>query len=254
MRKEMTVSVGGMVVAGLALLALLGAFLLGAARPGEADEAKATPGKRTVAMTGTGEVTAVPDEAAFGLSVTEKRPDVAGALAASNATTRRVLAALRKQGVASADVKTTGLSINPSYERDPDGRATITGYTATQRAQVAVRELADAGDVLAAAVTAGGNSVRVGGLTLVIGDPEALLAQARDKAVKAAQDKAEQYAAATGQSLGSVVSLKEAGRNDYGLYAESAGRDFALAAKSSVPVQAGEEQVRVSVSVVWTFD
>lgn len=253
MRKELTVSVGGVVVAGLTLLAILGAFFLGAARPGEADESKAPPGKRTVAMTGTGEVTSVPDEATFSLSVTEKRPDVADALAASSATTRRVLGALRKEGVAGADVKTTGLSINPSYERDANGRRTITGYTATQRAQVAVRELADAGDVLAAAVKAGGNSVRVSGLSLVIGDPEALLKQARDKAVAAAQDKAEQYAAATGQSLGDVVSLKEAERSGFESYAQSARASLDMAA-AGIPIRAGEEQVQVSVSVVWAFE
>ena len=67
------------------------------------------------------------------------------------------------------------------------------------------------GTAVAAAVEAGGNGVRVRDIRLEIGDPDAVLEQARDAAVEEATAKAEQYAEATGQALGDVVSIREVG-------------------------------------------
>ena len=58
-----------------------------------------------------------------------------------------------------------------------------------------VRELAKGGTAVAAAVETGGNGVRVRDIRLEIGDPDAVLEQARDAAVEEATAKAEQYAA-----------------------------------------------------------
>ena len=163
-------------------------------------------------MVGTGEASAVPDQISFTLSVTARRLDLDDALAASSATTRRVLAELGKHGVEKSDVQTTGLSMNPEYEYHAYEPPTLVGYRVTQRATVKVDELAKGGPAIAAAVEVGGNGVRVSGIRLGIGDPDAVMQRARDAAVESATAKAQQYAAATGQSLGDVVSIREVGR------------------------------------------
>ena len=105
MNGQVTVSVKGLLVTGLVLLALVTAYLLGAAGGGtppaqaQSDEPTAAvtePG--TLRMLGTGEVSVVPDQLSFALSVTDKQADLDQALANSSTTMKRVLAALRAHG------------------------------------------------------------------------------------------------------------------------------------------------------------
>ena len=127
----------------------------------------------------------------------------------------RVLAALDDQGVEEADVQTTGLQMYPEYDYPSYGPPVLTGYRVTQRARVVVRELAQGGEAVSTAVETGGNGVRVTDIRLGVSDPEAALGRARDAAVEAATAKAEQYAAATGQTLGEVLGAA-GGRGRHG--------------------------------------
>ena len=262
MDDTVTVSVRGLLVAAVALLALLAAYLLGGAGGAPAAPAQATPAStervakeaaRTLRMVGTGEATVVPDQLGFTLSVTAEQPALDGALHRSSVTMRRVLAALREHGVRGADVQTTGLQMHPEYAYPTYGPPVLTGYRVAQRARVVVRELADAGDAVSTAVGTGGNAVRVTDIRLGVSDPEAALGRARDAAVEAATAKAEQYAAATGQSLGDVLGLREVGgggpRPQPVLSYRAAAGDLA-----ELPVRAGRDDLDVKVEVVWAFE
>lgn len=264
MDHNVTVSVKSILLAGLVALALLTAYLLGASGDPVAAPASAVPpasaaeDRRLVRMLGTGEATAVPDEISFGLSVTAKRLELEDALDGSSHTMKRVLAALEEYGVRRTDVQTTGLSMHPEYDYRDYGPPVLTGYRVTQRATVRVRELAQGGKAIAAAVGAGGNAVRVSGIRLQVGDPEAVLERARDAAVESATAKADQYAEATGQELGQVVSIREVGgpgRRDYrpqfGMNLRAA-YDAELA--GALPIRAGKDELKVRIEVVWTFE
>ena len=262
MRGNVTVSVKSILLAGLVGLALVTAYLLG----GQADAvnvpANAAPGepgveadRRMVSMVGTGEASAVPDQISFTLSATARRLDLDDALAASSATTRRVLAELGKHGVEKSDVQTTGLSMYPEYEYHAYEPPTLVGYRVTQRATVKVDQLARGGPAIAAAVEVGGNGIRVSGIRLGIGDPDAVMRRARDAAVESATAKAQQYAAATGQSLGDVVSIREVGRPPQSRPQElSSFRTIAAAdAMKALPIRAGKDDLQVRIQVVWAF-
>jgi hypothetical protein len=168
---------------------------------------------------------------------------------------RRVLGVLAQHGVEDADVQTTGLSMYPEYDYHSYGPPTLTGYRVTQRAKVGIDRLADGGRAVAAAIEAGGNGVRVRDIRLEVGDPEAVLGKARDAAVEAATTKAEQYAAATGQELGDVVSIREVGAGLPAPGRELAGLAYQSAdmARASLPVRAGKDDLRVRIEVVWAF-
>lgn len=166
-------------------------------------------GARTIALRGTGESTGVPDQLTFRLSVRAKAVDVTTALDDASTTMRRVLAALGRADVRRKDVQTTGLSVRPDYDYFSSGPPVLTGYVATESVSVLVRDLRDSGVAIAAATAAGGNALRLSGVGLRIGDRDTLITQARDAAVAQARAKAEQYAAATGQSLGPVLSVRE---------------------------------------------
>ena len=262
MAGSITVSVRSVLLAGLVTLGLLTAYLLGAAgdtttpsAEAAGQESPAPVDQRLVAMVGEGEATAVPDRMSFALSVTSKRLRLEEALASSSRTMRQVLAALEQHGVEHADVQTTGLSMYPEYDYHSYGPPTLTGYRVTQRAKVGIDRLGQGGRAVAAAVAAGGNGVRVRDIRLEVGDPEAVLEKARDAAVDAATAKAEQYAAATGQELGEVVSIREVGAGRTAPRPELAGLAYQSAdkARASLPVRAGKDDLRVHIEVVWAF-
>ena len=132
---------------------------------------------------------------------------------------------------------------------------TLRGYRVGQRASVVVHDLKDAGGAIGAAVAAGGNDVRVSGLKLQVGDPEASLAKARKAAIAEARTKAEQYAAATGQTLGDVLTLREVNRSAAAPQPLAYGRALSgvTADAAVVPIRAGRDESTVRVEVVWEF-
>ena len=263
MRGEVTVSVRSILLAALVGTALVTAYLLGglgegAAVPASAASEEQNPGqqRRLVTMVGAGEATAVPDQVSFTLTSTARRPDLDDAMTASSGTMRRVLAELAGHGVERADVQTTGLSMHPEYEYHAYEPPTLVGYRVTQRARVEVDELARGGPAIGAAIEAGGNGVRVSGIRLGIADTDVVLAEARDAAVESATAKAEQYAAATGQSLGDVLSIREVGGPAPRYQPQAAFRglmDSAELAKA-LPLRAGKEDLAVRIQVVWEFE
>jgi uncharacterized protein YggE len=256
MRSTITVSVRSLVITTAVAISVAAAYALGSAQSGAspafAAEASAPSDVPSIVMTGTGEATGVPDRLVFSLAVHTSASDVSTALSSANAATRHVLAAVNGQGVARKDVQTTGLSISPTYDYSSDGPPVITGYAVSESLSVLVRSLPDAGSIIGSAVNAGGNAVRLHDLRLQIGDEDALLRKARADAFAAAKAKAEQYAAASGRQLGEVTSIREVHIAPHinGLY-RSASLDAVALGK--VPIRAGSADLKVTVSVVWSF-
>jgi uncharacterized protein YggE len=267
MDKTFRISLTGLLATALVLVALLAAYLLGdaggpAAEAAPADESTDTtaapavpPGRLT--MGGVGQAVAVPDQLGFSLEVHATRPTLATALDDTGATLQRVLDRLGDLGVAKGDVQTSGLSMNPVYDYHQSGPPTLRGYRVSQRAQVLVTDLKKGGAAITTAVEVGDNTVRVEDIQLSVADPEAALAKARAKAVEAATAKAEEYAAATGQELGAVLTLRE-------VAAPSSGREYwsqSLAStraaydavEASVPIRSGKDDLSVRVEVVWAL-
>jgi uncharacterized protein YggE len=260
MDRHVTLSLKGVLVASVVALALVVAYLLGsgggtarADTTGPAVDPAGLAKPRTLVMTGTGHTVGVPDEVAFTVSVGLVRPTLQTALADANATMNRVLASLDRVGVRRSDVQTTGLGMNAVYDYHAYGPPTLRGYRVSQRAQVLVRDLATGGKAVTAAVAAGGDAVRVGGIGLRIADTDTLLAKSRAGAVKDATAKAQQYAGATGQSLGSVLSLREV-RSTSPTLTRPLAYDRAAALdgmNAPVPIRAGKDKLAVTVRIVW---
>lgn len=257
MDRSVTVSAKGMLVAAVVALALVVAYLLGAgggsaqASPTASPTADMKP--RTLVTTGTGRTSGIPDELSFDLSVGLVRPTLRSALADASTTMDRVLARLDALGVRRSDVQTTGLQMNAVYDYHSYGPPTLRGYHVSQRATVLVRDLTRGGRAVTAAVAVGGNDVRVGNIGLRIGDTDSLLAKSRSAAVAEAKAKAQEYADATGQTLGPVMSLRE-------VHASApvrqplafAARDMATLGKA-LPIRAGKDRLAVTVKIVWSF-
>ena len=256
----MTIHVNGRTVAVTALVtvALLAAYLIGSARPSVAGAATpvaavrtatgaASPADTGITVTGTGKVTGTPDTLRISMCVTATNQDVDAALASANASAKAVQDALLAEGVATKDLQTSNLSIQPSYT--PKGQPS--GYVVSEGITASVRDLAKAGATLTAAVTAGGNAVRVDGVSMALEDTSSLVGGARKGAVDDARAKAEQYAQAAGRSLGEVQSISEVVTSPTPQYYD--GRFAASAAGAAVPIQAGSQELSVQVTVVYAL-
>ena len=255
----MTINVNGRTVATTTIVAaaLLAAYLLGAVRPSVAGAATATPpGSATstataadpgITVSGTGKVTGTPDTLRIALTVTATASGIDAALGSANRSARAVQDALSARGVAPRDVQTSGMSIQPNYT----SMGEPSGYRVDESISVSLRGLAKAGATLGAAIAAGGNAVRVDGVSVALEDTDGLVAGARTAAVADARAKAEQYAKAAGRTLGEVRSISEVVQQPAPQYYDT--RYAAGASASPVPIQAGSQDVAVSVTVVYAF-
>ena len=165
-------------IAAVAALVLAAAALAGVGLP-EAARSQQGTATRGITVNATGQVEAAPDRAALELGVETQAPNAQSALAQNAERLNRVLAALRRAGVAKDDLQTSQVSLWP--QRASDG-TTVTGYQATNTvsAELGVEK---AGAAIDAAVGAGANVVS--GPALAVEERDALYRQALAKAVEA---------------------------------------------------------------------
>jgi uncharacterized protein len=169
------------------------------------------PSPPTIAVSGHGEVSTLPDRARLALAVDALDAEVKNAEAEVNRVTRAYLDALRKLGIDAKDVSTTASSLQPEYIWDePARRQKLVGYRARRDIQVLVRNLDQLGDVILSATTAGVNHVSPPALES--SQAETLAREALALAAKDAQARALALAGALGVRLGSARVVREAGQ------------------------------------------
>jgi uncharacterized protein YggE len=91
----------------------------------------------------------------------------------------------------------------------------------------------------------------VHGIQLTVAEPEKLVDEARKKAVADARRKADLFAAASGVRVGAVISIEEA---EGVMPAPRAMMGAAMREAASVPIEAGEIELRASVRVVFAIE
>lgn len=174
-----------------------------------AESTEARP--RQIHVVGQGQVRAAPDLAliSLGASVLRDRPDVAFERAARLIAAS--IASMQDNGVPADRISTTSLNLAQEFHYPPkgDGRPEPAGWRVRHHLSVQVRDFGTLGRVLADAVLALEDAGEVLGVHFTVEHPEALLAQARELALRDAQGKAEQIAAVLGLRLGAVASVRE---------------------------------------------
>ena len=154
--------------------ALAGALLLAGCASGSTPEL-GRPAPPSITTRGVGTVAGTPDTLTVVLGVQTRAPSAADALADNNTRATGLLDVLRGRGVADRDLRTSGLSISPTF--DTDGR--ITGYEVTNQVTATLRDVAGAGALIDAAAQAAGDAVRVQQISFGIDDDARPRAEAR---------------------------------------------------------------------------
>ncbi|MEO9151180.1 MAG: SIMPL domain-containing protein [Lapillicoccus sp.] len=205
--------------------------------------------RRRIDVVGAGQASATPDVVRLQVGLRADGDDVATALRIAGGYVTAVGSAAREHGVAAADISSTGAGVHPRYDRQ--GQQT-TGYQAFHQLAVLVRVVDDLSAVVDAFSAAAGNALSIDSISLDLADRMPLQVHAREAAFADARAKAQQYAALVGGRLGPVLSISE------GVVAgPPVGRMMAAMAadsRSSMPVEAGEHTVSVTIALSFALE
>lgn len=207
-----------------------------------------TEDKRFITVTGVGTVSIIPDAVRFNATVSTLGPTNSAALSTASKSAAAVRTALKDAGIATKDIRSMNISVYPEYNWTQEVGTKITGYRASQSFDVLVRTPSKAGAIIEAVVTAGGESVQIGGVVPITLNLSLATENARVAAVANAKSKATSYAKLLGTSIGKVLSLEEQTSPVY-----SSPFPMAKAADESVQIDLGEQDVTISITVRWAL-
>ncbi|MBY2913066.1 SIMPL domain-containing protein [Rhizobium leguminosarum] len=236
------------------LMTALLALPLAAAAPAFAQEAK--PREPVISVTGDGESSVAPDMAIVNLAVVKQAKTAREALDENNKAMNEVLAALKSGGIAERDLQTSGFSIQPQYNypQPVDGQQPppqLIGYQTINSVTVRLRDLAKLGAVIDQSVTLGIN--QGGDIQFTNDKPDAAIEEARKAAVADAVKRAKTLSEAAGVKLGRILEINE---NVPRAMPQPVYRATMMkeASDAAVPVQGGENNYNVSVTVTFAIE
>ena len=233
----------------------LAALLVAAAMPVAPAAAQVTT-ELTQPISGTrldisavGEVRRVPDIALINAGVVTRATTAGAAIQENAARMDRVIAALKRAGIAERDIQTSSINLNPEYRYQENQPPQLVGYTASNQVTVRFRDIRNSGRVLDVLVAEGANQIN--GPTMTIEHPEPALDEARAKAVAAGRARAEMYARALGKRVTRVIFLSESG----GHFAPPPPMPMAeramAASAPSTKIEPGEQQLQITLTMVF---
>ena len=214
-------------------------------------------GNTLLTLSAEGRSNRTPDLAVFSAGVTSQGKTAGEALSANSADMNKVVAALKRAGIADRDIQTSNLSLNPIYQPQrpmPDGtvepaQPKIIGYQVYNTVNVRQRNLAQFGRVLDTLVAAGANQIN--GPNFQMDDPDAATDEARTQAMKKARARANLYASAAGLKVLRILAISESGGyvpQPQVMYSRAAMAD---GMEKSTPVAAGEVSLISTVTVLF---
>jgi hypothetical protein len=204
-----------------------------------------------ISVSGEGTVSVPPDLAQIDAGVASDAKSAREAAEANNAAMGKVLAALKGAGIDEKDYQTSRLSLQPQYAPNRSGPQAVTGYRASNRVTIKVRDLTKVAGVIDTLVAAGANDI--GNVGFTVAQPSKLLDEAREKAVADARRKAEIYAKAAGVTLGAPLDITEGGTPAPVFRSKMMGAIAGGGLAAPVPIAQGEETLSVSVSITWAI-
>lgn len=216
------------------------------------------PPQHLASVIGTARASVEPDVAEISLGVTSSGATAPEAVRSNNQDMTKLIDALKARGVAARDIQTSQFSIMPRYNRPAEARpgvpeeltvSKVVGYDVANTVRVTSRDRGKIGDLIDAALQAGSNQMY--GITFRLDDRETVLAGLRARAFDAAKAKAETYAKRAGMTLGPVYQITESDPSWTPDPSPMAANVMPAPAAAAPPVGAGDEEVTLSVTVVF---
>ena len=209
-----------------------------------------------LSLSAMGEAETVPDEAGIEIGVESFAPTAQAASAAVAKKGEAIAAALAKFDVAAKDIQTRNLSVNRVTYGKFKGQ-----FQANNILGVRLRNVAKAGEAVAAATDAGANVLS--GPSLRIADPEKANRGTYIAAYRAASTRAEAYAEAAGMEISRVLTIRDGGQGGgmpmpmdaaYAMAETAAAAPQAVSAPPPPSIRPGTSRMRVNVQVDFALE
>jgi uncharacterized protein YggE len=208
-------------------------------------------------VTGEGKVTAVPDVATLRLGIEAQEATVAEAQTQASEAMGRVMTALEDSGVAEKDIQTQYFSIYKVTRWDETkNQEIVIGYRVTNMVTAKIRDIDNAGLIIDAVVTAGGDLTRIDSINFSIDDPSVYLGEARQKAMADVKAKAEQLASLAGVRLGKPTYISESSYLPSPIYPRVVYEmppGAAAPAPVAPPISPGEMEISLTVQIAYAI-
>lgn len=219
---------------------------------------------RAIQVSGTAVVNVIPDRVLIQLGLQSNGRTPQAVESANSATINKITRALKAQGVEGKDIVTDWYVIQPLYN-DYDSLS-IKGYRIHNIVAITLRDISKANKVIGAALAAGANQVV--DVEFYLSDLRKYRDQARDLAMKAAREKADDLASAAGAETGCVMNINENTWSQYyggwnggqsrELWTQNVLQNAAPAGEAgsltdSGPIHLGQVSVRAEVSASFSL-
>ena len=202
----------------------------------------------TLAVQGTGVVSAAPDIVTITVGVEVGAPTADQAMRRNADRMRAIMDLLKARKVAPGDIQTSQFSLQPIWEnraKPYDKPLSIIGFNAINTVRVTLRRIDMLGAVLDGLSQSGAN--RIQNVRFDIADARPLRDEARRRAVRDAMRKARLYADAAGRRLGPILSISEPGTTSGGTV------ELAMAARAPGAIPIAEGRVALRARVIMRF-
>jgi uncharacterized protein YggE len=211
---------------------------------------------RTMNVTGSGKIDLEPDLAYVNIGVRSEAADAGKALEENNTNIQAVVQQMKDLGVAAEDIQTRNFNIYPQQNNPPTPQG---GEPAMQPSQsfvventvsVTVRNLDSLGEILAAAVSKGANTIY--GVTFDVKDRDAAVEQARKMAIEDAQSKAQAIAEDAGVKLGAIQTIDINENSGGGVVREAAAAQMPQGGQ--VPISQGTLTINLTANLTYIIE
>lgn len=185
------------------LLVFMSTFSTQAQQPGSAVQ------HSVVTVKGEGTVKVVPDQVLIRSRIEHEGNDAGEVKKQNDAAVAKILSYLKSRGIEEKNFRTEYLNLNKNYNYNDKSYS----YVANQAFSIKLENLKEYEELMGGLLEAGLN--RIDGIEFQSSKKEEHSSAARKKAVENAKMKAEEYAAALGQTIGKAVGISEMETNNY---------------------------------------
>ncbi|MBV9577902.1 MAG: SIMPL domain-containing protein [Chloroflexi bacterium] len=205
-----------------------------------------------ISVVGSGIVLANPDVVRITLGVDISDPSLTNAQSTAASSMAAVVAKLKADGIADADIQTVSYNVTPQYDTQSNqGQSVLRGYEVQNMVDVKSTNVSGLGALIDDVVSSG--ATRIYGINFEASDMEAIKAQARDQAMANALATAQQLARDANVSLGKPTLVDESDTGGVTPVQQNVAPRLAAAPAVTTPIQPGQMQVSTTVRVVWSI-
>lgn len=208
---------------------------------------------KSISVSGDAKISVDPDMAYISLGVTTKDKTTTGAIAKNAETMKKVMNAIKKQGIVDDDITVQNLNTYPMYEGD----ASITSVGVSNQIKITVRDLTKLSEIVNKAFEAGVTDFS--NIQYDVVDRDKYYAEVVDKAMASVTSKAQTLAKASKMTLGSPISISDNQMGSfydeyaYGGYGFGATVTEESAVAETVPVNFGDTIQVTKVTISASF-